>query len=206
MIPLFINLSGQACLVVGGGRVAERKITWLLGGGAEVAVVARDATPQLQELAARGRLQWCEREYESAEAAGYFLIIAATNDPAVNEQVSRDARSAGRLINAVDAPDLSNIFTSAVVGRGELQIAISTSGACPALARRLREEMEERYPAAYDRLLRRLRRFRGELRDVTPDPRERKATLERIVRSDELARFLEGDEGPLEDLLKQCAS
>lgn len=206
MIPLFVDLSGQACLVAGGGRVAQRKIRMLLRAGAAVTVVAPDAEPPVRELAETETLNWHERPYCDGEASGYFLTVAATSDRAVNEQISRDARAAGRLVNVVDAPALSNVYASAVARRGELQIAVSTSGACPALAKRLRDDMEGRYPAAYGPLLERLRRFRADLRGVVADADERKAILDRVVRSDELARFVEGDEAPLEDLLTQCVS
>ena len=206
MVPLFVDLSGKACLVVGGGRVAERKIERLLDGHANVTVVAPDVTARIRELAGEGAICWHERNYRDGEAGGYFLTVAATNDRAANDQVSRDAQAAERLVNVVDAPGLSNVYAPAVVRRDDLQIAVSTSGACPALAKRLREEMESRYPAAYGPLLGRLRLFRADLRDAVADPSERKAILNRVVRSGELAKFLEGDEAPLEDLLKQCVS
>lgn len=206
MVPLVVDLSGKACLVVGGGRVAERKIARLLDGRAQVTVVAPDVTSRIRELAGEGAICWHERTYRDGEAGDYFLTVAATNDRAANDQVSRDAQAAARLVNVVDAPGLSNVCAPAVVRRDDLQIAVSTSGACPALAKRLREEMEGRYPAAYGPLLRRLRRFREELRRSEPDRSKRKAILERVVRSDELAKFLEGDEAPLEGLLKRCVS
>jgi precorrin-2 dehydrogenase/sirohydrochlorin ferrochelatase len=206
MVPFFIDLSEQACLVVGAGRVAERKIQTLLAAGAALTVIAPDATPRIRELAQDQSLDWHERTYRDGEASDYFLTVAAASDQAANERVSRDARDAGRLVNVVDVPDLSNIYASAVVQRGELQIAVSTSGACPALAKRLREEMEARFPESYGPLLSRLRRFRAGLRDAITDPAERKAILDRVARSDELARFLDGNEAPLEDLLTRCAS
>ena len=206
MVPFFIDLSKQACLVVGAGRVAERKLRALLAAGADVTVIAPDAASHVRELAQDHSLTWHERPYRDGEARDYFLTVAATSDEAVNEQVSRDAREAGRLVNVVDVPDLSNIYASAVVRRGELQIAVSTSGACPALAKRLREEMESRFPASYGPLLSRMRVFRADLRNAVADPAERKAILDRVVGSDELARFLDGDEAPLEDLLTRCVS
>ena len=206
MVPFFIDLSEQACLVVGAGRVAERKIRTLLAAGANVTVIAPAVAASVRELAEAQSLNWHERAYRDGEARGYFLTVAATDNEAVNKWVSRDACEAGRLVNVVDVPGLSNIYASAVVQRGELQIAVSTSGACPALAKRLREEMEDRFPASYGPLLSRLRLFRADLRDTVADPSERKAILDRVVRSDELARFLEGDEAPLEDLLTRCAS
>lgn len=206
MLPLFLDLSEQACLVVGAGRVAERKIGALLAAGASVTVVALDATSRIRELANEDTLNWLERAYRDGDARDYFLTVGATSDESVNERVSRDAREAGRLVNVVDAPDLSTVYMAAVAQRGELQIAVSTSGACPALAKLLRGEMEGRFPESYGPLLGRLRLFRADLRDAIADPAKRKAIIERIVRSDELARFIEGDEAPLEDLLTRCVS
>ena len=206
MYPLFLDLSGRTWLGVGGGKVAERKARTLLEAGADVTVLAPHATEALRQFAQAGRIRWQKRPYRNGEAADYFLVVAATSDPAVNAQVSREAREADRLVNAVDQPELSNFYAPAVVRRGELQIAISTSGACPALARKLRQEMESRYPATYGRLLERLRQFRAQAARLVHDPEERRAILERVARSDEVARFLEGEEAPLEALLKRCVS
>jgi len=206
LYPLFLDLSGEACLVVGGGTVAERKVAPLIHSGADVTVVAPRVGDGLRQLAVEGRIRWQERPYHPGEAGDYFLVVAASDDRSVNAQVSREAQRAGRLVNVVDQPDLSNVYAPALLRRGELQIAVSTSGACPALAKKLRDEMADRYPASYQRLLVRLRQFRERLARELPDPSARRTILERVMRSDQLTQFLEGEEAPLEALLKQCVS
>ena len=206
LYPLLLDLSGKPSLVVGAGSVAERKVESLVLSGADVTVVAPRATETLRELATAGQIRWQERPYQATEAADYFLVVAATSDRSVNSQVSREAQAAGRLVNVVDQPGLSNVYAPALLRRGQLQIAVSTSGACPALAKQLRDEMATRYPATYEQLLTRLRRFRERMAREVPDPPARQAILERVIGSDELTKFLQGELAPLEALLKRCVS
>ena len=137
MYPLFIDLNDRPVLVVGGGAVALRKIKGLLGQGARITVVARHIHAEIAELSQQGRITCAERFYRAGEAAEHFLVIGATDDDDVNAAVAKDAEDAGRLINIVDRPRLSNAFVPATVKRGDLQLSLSTGGKCPALAREL---------------------------------------------------------------------
>ena len=222
MMPLFLDVRGRACLVVGGGTVAERKVRALLEEAARLTVVAPRATAGLRALARAGRIRWERRGYRSPEAGGYVIVIAAARDRAVNEQAARDARATERLVNVADAPELCDWFAPAVVKRGALRIAVSTSGACPALAKKLRKEIEELCPEAYGRLVERLGRFREEIRAEGEKRRQtgkrgkrkgeaeersirgeaaRKRLMTEVVESAAAAAFLRGEEGPLEELL-----
>ncbi len=137
-----IGLEHHSAVVIGGGQVAARKVLGLLDAGAQVKVIAPRLAPALCALAAAGLIDVCERDYRPGDLAGAFLVIAATDDAAVNQQVWAEARQCGSLINVVDDPAHSNFIVPAQVRRGEVNIAITTGGASPALARRLRERLE----------------------------------------------------------------
>ena len=188
--------------------MASRKVDILLSTRAEITVVAPDAVDEIRKSAAQGVLNWEKRLYRKGEASDYFLTIAATNVREVNEQVARDARAALRLVNVVDMPDLCNFLVPSIVKRGELQIAISTSGAFPALAKMLRNEMEDMYPMSWARLLKKLREFRNELNKAVDNQDVRKEILERVADSTEVMEFLNGNEAVLEaylsDALDSC--
>lgn len=148
LYPVFIELHHRACVVVGGGSVAERKVQALLEAGADVTVVSPAITPVLQELARTGALQHVNRDREDGDLEGSFLVVAATGDAAVNRAVSAEARERNMLVNVVDVPELCNFFVPAVCRRGDLQIAVSTSGRAPALARAIGRRLEKLIPSA----------------------------------------------------------
>jgi precorrin-2 dehydrogenase/sirohydrochlorin ferrochelatase len=144
--PLMLNLSGRRAVVVGGGKVALRKARALAEAGARVRVVAPEFLP---EFAADGRFECVREPYAARHVAGAFLVIAATDDEAVNARVAADARAAGALVNVVDRPALCDFIVPAVVERGRLRIAVSTGGAAPSLARKLRERLEGEFGPEY---------------------------------------------------------
>ncbi len=204
MLPLFLDVSGKPCLVVGAGNVAQRKIDTLVGLRADVTVVAPVVTPHIEQLHRSGAIAVHRRPYAPGEAGAYMLVFAATGDRRVNEMVSGDAEQAGRLVNVVDQPDLCGFYSAAVLSRGALQIAISSTGEAPAVVRRVSKQLEEHVPVSYAELVERLGRFRRELRERVPDERERGGILRRIAASEEVDAFLAGDGEPLERLLRSC--
>jgi precorrin-2 dehydrogenase/sirohydrochlorin ferrochelatase len=139
--PVYLDLTDKLCLVIGGGTIAEDKIDKLKGFGAKISVISPDLTPSLEASAARGELEWHPREYRKGDLHGVFLGIAATNRREVNESIFREAMELGVLMNVVDKPDQCSFIAPSVVKRGEVTLAISTGGASPALARKLREEL-----------------------------------------------------------------
>lgn len=141
--PVFLNVKERRCAVIGGGAIAERKVQGLLECGALVTVISPQLTVVLGDLASRGLVNWKAREYKAGDLKGAFLAVAATDNPEVHKDVAREAERLGVLLNVIDATDLCTYITPAVVRRGEVSVAISTGGLSPALARRLREEMEE---------------------------------------------------------------
>ena len=143
--PMMIRLEGRTCLVVGAGKIAFDKIAGLLTYGARVTAVSPRAIPQIQDLARNGKIEWQRRVFTPEDVQNAFLVVSATNSVAVNKAVFRACRAHGVLCNAVDDPARCDFFYPAIVRRGPLQIAISTNGRSPALASRLRKELEQQF-------------------------------------------------------------
>ncbi len=181
---MLVDLAGRLCLVVGGGAVAERKVTGLLESGATVKVVSPAVTARLSALASAGRIRLSCRPVQARDVSGLFLILVATNDPQVNRRVAALARQAGLLVNVADDPAGCSFLVPAVVRRGELTIAVSTGGGSPALARKLRQRLEETVGPEYEAVLKALRGLRRRARVEIPDPAARQALYRRAVDSD----------------------
>jgi len=150
LFPIFLKLQGRRVLVVGGGRVAGQKLQSLMYAGATLTVVAPGVSDDLvREHINSGDVRWKPRRFEPADLDGMTLVIAATDDAAVNERIYRSADTLGILCNSSDEPERCHFYYPAVVQRGDLQIAISTNGRSPALAQRIRKELEARYDETY---------------------------------------------------------
>ena len=147
LFPLFLKLEGKQCLVVGAGAVGLEKVESLLRCGASIRVVAPQAVARVQQLNSRGEIEWLARCYEPEDEDGCDLVIAATNDREVNQAVFEEASRRSILCNTADDPPLCDFFFASIVQRGDLQIAISTAGESPALAQRLRREIDAQLPA-----------------------------------------------------------
>ena len=168
LLPVFLRLDRRPVLVVGAGTVALAKIESLLSTGAVITVVAPAAAPQVAELARNGAVTWRQQEFEPAHLEGAFLVIAATNDAAVNHVVYQEALRRNVLCNAVDDPPNCDFYFGSVARRGDLQIAISTAGESPALAQRLRQEIDEQLPRDLGPWLAELGGLRREIRATAP--------------------------------------
>src|SRR5438128_10243231 len=175
MFPIFLKLDGRRCLVVGAGNVAEGKIRGLLEARASVEVVAHQAVWQIQKWAWEGVIGWKPRAFEPSELDQVSIVIAATSIREVNKQVFEQARLRNVLCNAVDDPDNCDFYYPAVVNRGDLQIAISTNGRSPALAQRLRQELEEQFGPEYEAWVKELGAARDQLtaKPVALEPRRK---------------------------------
>ena len=172
-----LRLTGRRCVVVGGGDVGLEKVEGLLACDGEVVLIAPDAIEPLRELAAEGSIRWEQREYETGDLEGTFIAIAATNDTDVNIRVFEDAERRAMLVNVVDVPPLCNFILPAIHRTGPLAIAISTAGASPALAKRLKREIGETYGEPYARLAELLNEARGWAKGSLPTYQDRKAVL-----------------------------
>ena len=181
--PLFLKLAGKKCLVVGGGQVAARKIASLLEAGAQVRVVSPQVCEEIRLAAQEGRLELEMRGYRPGDLRGMRLVIAATDDPAVQEAVFSEAEVLGIPCNVVDKPEYCSFIVPSVVKSGDLTIAISTSGASPALARRLREELEGSFGPEWGRFLELMRRWRKEILSRGLPASEREAIFKKLAYS-----------------------
>ena len=140
--PVYLNLRGRRCVIVGGGTVAEGKISRLLDSGADICVVSPDATPGIRQFVADGAVRWEQRRYERGDLEGAFIAIAATNVREVNRRIFEEAEERGVMLNAVDDPPNCSFIAPSIVQRGPVTLAISTGGVSPALARKLRESLQ----------------------------------------------------------------
>jgi siroheme synthase-like protein len=203
-----LRLSGRRALVVGAGDVGLEKVEGLLACDADVTLVAPDAHPALQELAAEGSITWLAREYESSDLEGHLIAIAATNDSEVNIRVSADAEARSMLVNVADVPPLCNFILPSIVRMGPLAVAISTSGASPALAKRMKREIGEMFGEPYATLAILLNDVRGWAKGTLPTYQDRKEFFEAIVNGDPdpIALLREGDVAAVRDLIDAAKS
>src|SRR3954468_10776322 len=199
-----LKLTGRRCLVVGGGDIGLEKVEGLLACDGKVVLVAPDAVPELRELAAEGSIEWIRREYRTGDLEGTFIAIAATSDTDVNIRVYEDAERRAMLVNVVDVPPLCNFILPAIVRTGPLAIAISTAGASPALAKRIRSEIADEYGEPYARLAELLNEVRGWAKGTLPTYRDRKEFFESIVNGepDPVELLRTGDERAVRDLIE----
>jgi siroheme synthase-like protein len=199
-----LKLSGRRCVVVGGGEIGLEKVEGLLACDAAVTLIAPEAEPALQTLASDGSIAWEQREYAGPQdLEGVFMVIASTDDTDVNIAVYDDAERRAMLVNIVDVPPLCNFILPAIVRTGPIAVAISTAGASPALAKRMKAEVAELFGEEYATLAIMLNDARGWAKSTLPTYQDRKAFFESIVNGDpdpiELLR--EGDSKAVADLI-----
>lgn len=192
--PVFLDLEGRSCVVIGGGPIAEGKITGLLEAGARLTVVAPDLTPALAELDRRGRFERRNRNYRPGDLKGAFLAVAATDSRAVHERVAVEAKRRNVLLNVVDDIPLCQFIAPSVARRGDLTVAVSTGGKAPVLAVRLRQEIERLLRPEHARFLEIAATLRQPLASRYPDFAERRDLWYRLVDSEVLERLGRGDE------------
>jgi len=196
-------------VVIGGGDIGLEKVEGLLACDGNVTLIAPEAIDPLRELAAEGSIKWEQRTYAGPEdLEGVFIVIAATNDTDVNIRVYEDAERRAMLVNVVDVPPLCNFILPAIFRTGPLAIAISTAGASPALAKRIKAQIAEEYGAPYARLAELLNEVRGWAKGTLPTYQDRKEFFESVVGGDpdpvELLR--QGDEQAVRDLIAAAQS
>jgi precorrin-2 dehydrogenase/sirohydrochlorin ferrochelatase len=182
--PLCLDISGKRCVVVGSGNVAERKVERLLACGARVEVVGKALTPVLAAWKGERRIVHREADYEDSCISGASLVIGATDDETVNGRIAQDARARGIPVNIVDDPARCDFILPSVVERGDLLIAVSTGGKSPALARKLREDLEEAYGLEYAVLLEILGELRGKVIAAGRSSAENRECFAAVVRSE----------------------
>ena len=200
--PIFLNLKGRLCTVIGGGEVAARKVATLLREGARVRVVSPELGGEMRALVMSPHLELVEREYREGDLADSTLAFAATDEPSVNAAVYREAEANGVPVNVADDPAHCTFYMPATVYRDPIAIAISTEGASPALARHLREKIEEVISPAYAHLAQLLGRLRSELMATVATQAERRKRLERVINSEAMSLLLAGKSDEAERLAR----
>ena len=200
--PIFLKAENLPCLVVGGGEVGARKVQTLLDYGASVALVSPEVVKWLAEKIQEGVVELVGTHYEEKQLEGRSLVIAATDDLELNSQIARDAEKRGLLCNVVDYPQEGNFILPALIQRGALTLAISTSGKSPAFARKIREDLEQRFGQEYAEALEIMGAVRKRLLSESQDSRANKEKFERLVKSELLELVRRGDFAAVDNILQ----
>ena len=200
--PIFIELEGKTVLVVGGGNVAQRKTETLLKFGASIRIVSRELTQKLKKLVESKEIRHIGEEFKDEHLNGALLVIAATDDKLLNQKISESARVKNLLINAVDQPSDCNFIVPSIINRGDLLIAISTSGKSPALAKRIRKDLEGQFGSEYEVFLALMGRLRTEILSLGLSQKENSRIFNEIVESDILKSMAQDDWEGVESALR----
>lgn len=199
--PVNLDIRRQTCLVVGGGAVGTRKVKTLLDCGAAVTVVSPEVTNPLSALAEENRISLKQRPYQASDLDGVFLVIGATDNMDLNRTIHDDARKRGKLCNIADQPDLCNFTLPSIIERGDLIIAISTSGKSPAFARRLRKQLSAQFGPEYAEFLKLMGAVRKILLDRTRDPEAHRRVFESLIDQGLLKCIQDGDRARIDNML-----
>lgn len=201
--PIFLDVNDKPCIVVGGGSVAERKVSSLLNAGAKVLVISPKLTPALTRLANKKQISYRPHPYKTGDLKGFFLAYSATNDPLVNKAVFKEAKKLGILLNVVDVPELCNFIVPSVVERGDLLIAISTSGKSPAMAKKIREKLEKEFGREYAVFLDIMGKVREKVLTGSKESDKNKELFEELVNSPMLEWIRKGKKQEINKFLKK---
>jgi precorrin-2 dehydrogenase/sirohydrochlorin ferrochelatase len=179
--PVFLNLKNKLCIVIGGGKVAERKVENLLTSQAKVKVISPEVTLKLKKLAEEGKIEWERRVYKKGDLDSAWLVIAATDNPEIQKEIFKEAEEKRIFCNVVDVPELCSFIVPSTIRRGLLTIAISTSGVSPAVARRLREILEEIIGEEYVLYVELMKDLRKQILNLNLSPEEKEEKLQKLA-------------------------
>lgn len=200
--PVLLDLKGKRCVVIGGGRVAERKTTSLIRAGAIVTVVSLDLTKPLQKMAATKKIHYLKDCFKKQHLQGALLVISAANNSDINRNVFNEAVKQNKLVNVVDSLEECNFIVPSTVKQGDLQISISTGGKSPALAKKIRKQLEKQFGKPYKDFLSLMGKLRRKVLAQFSDPKYRKKIFQAIVDSEILALFEKEQKQKAEDKAK----
>jgi precorrin-2 dehydrogenase/sirohydrochlorin ferrochelatase len=190
--PVMLDVNGKSCLIVGGGKVAGRKVDSLLETGALITVIALEVSDRLMAREGRGEIVLKRRAFQSGDTAAYSIVIAATDQPEVNEAVYEEATAHGAWVNVTDRPDRSSFIVPSVVRRGKLILTVSTGGASPSLARNIAKELEASYGTEYEIYMDFLSEFRLKVQSSVKDIEVRQQIFKRVLDWDILGKIRDG--------------
>lgn len=200
--PVYLDLKGKKCVVVGGGEVARRKVETLLAAGAAVCLISPEVTPAISGLVKTGKLVHINREYQNGDLNDAFLAIGATDNEDINRQIAGEAEEAGIMVNIVDVPKLCNFIVPSKVERGDLIISISTGGKSPALAKKIRQQLEELYDDEYAEYVALLGKCREQVLRQIPDIKKRRQIFQALVDSDLIELIRQGNRDKIRRKIK----
>lgn len=206
LYPVYFKLDHKLCLVVGGGRVAERKIGSLLECGAVVRVVSPEVTPLIEQWNHQEKVELRQREYHPNDLDDTFLVFAATNQPKVNQRIVEDCRIKNLPINVVDDPEGCNFAVPSVVRRGKLSIAVSTGGASPLLAAKIRRQLERHFGPEYGEFLEILADLRQRILNEVEEIEDRQVIFGKLIESDILELLKENKRDQVKERIDKCLS
>lgn len=206
MYPVTLDLIDKECLVIGGGTVAERKVLSLLECGAVITVVSPTATPKLRELINSNSIRYKEKCYSQDDLQNKTLVICATDNQNINRQVAQDCKRMGIWVNVVDQPDLCSFHVPAVMRRGMLSISVSTAGASPLLAAKIREKLEQDFGPEYEILLQIMEEVRREVNQKVFDPQKRYQVYSKLLNSNIVQLISQGKTEKVKELIAACTS
>ncbi|MDD2619506.1 MAG: bifunctional precorrin-2 dehydrogenase/sirohydrochlorin ferrochelatase [Syntrophomonadaceae bacterium] len=206
LFPIYLDLSGKKCLVIGGGPVAERKVENLLDYGVNIKLVSPQVEKKIEQWAEDGIITWLPREFEETDLKEVFIVFVATNDGSVNQTAVELCRQKGILANAVDDPPNCDFFIPSIIRRDSLVVAISTEGKSPLFARRLREELEQVITPEYGEFVTILGEMRIRIKEIVPDIELRKKIFQDLVDSDILILLKAGEKQKARERIEQCMS
>jgi precorrin-2 dehydrogenase / sirohydrochlorin ferrochelatase len=204
--PIFLNLAGRQCLVVGGGNVAERKVATLMEYGALVRLVSPEVSRSIAEWAAQNLIDWRQGFFQPQDLEGIFLVFIATSDAKINKNITGLCRAQGILVNAADDPPNCDFYVPSILRRNSLCLAISTEGKSPLLAAKLRQELENIIPEEYGEWVDILGALRNRVKKLDLGIEERKRIFDALVYSDMLDLLIEGGRDKVEERIEQCMS
>jgi precorrin-2 dehydrogenase/sirohydrochlorin ferrochelatase len=202
--PMYVDLKNKKCIIIGGGEVAERKVESLLECRADVTVISPQLTERLQRLALARAIKYLRRNYRRGDLEGAFLVVSATNNSDLNAIVCYEAHQKNILVNIVDDPKKCSFIVPSVVERGDLLISISTSGSCPALAKKIRRELEKKYGEEYVDYLKLLQEARDMIKQKYESAEERRLSLNRVLDLDILPLLKEGKKDLVVKKVREC--
>lgn len=201
--PVSLNVADRSCLVIGGGEIAARKAETLLDAGAKLTIVSPEGVAAIGDWAVSGRVEWLRRGYESGDLVGRYLAFAATDDDQLHERIAADAAAAGILLNVVDRPQWCDFIVPSIARRGDLVVAVSTSGRSPAMARRIRLDIEALLTPEYEEAIAIFAQLRRRLVDRGWTFPERQQLFERLLEADFLGSLRVGDRDAVDRLVSE---
>jgi len=204
--PVFMKLEKKKCVVIGGGKIAEIKVELLLESDALVEVISPDLTKPLEELQRNGKIKYIKGKYKRGYLKGACLVIAATNFPGVNKKIYNDCQSMNIKVNVIDAPHLCDFIIPSALKRGSLVITVSTGGKCPALAKKIRHEIEEKYGEEYEDFTELMGKLRDRIKEEIPEESDRRKFWKNLLSYDISGLLKENREEEIKEIIEKCLS